>query len=72
MLESLRDELEAFEEPEVVKDPVRELIGKQHAQVEEVINFALAGVCKKLAHEIRLKIAKSDNKLAALQLALGA
>jgi hypothetical protein len=49
----------------ILKQP--NIVGQQNASVEDIINDALSRVHKNQAGEIRNIIAKSDNKLMALQ-----
>jgi len=44
-----------------------DVLSKQNAAVEAVINSVLSGLDQKVAHNIRSLLARSDNKLALLQ-----
>lgn len=52
-------------------EPKPNIVGQQNAQVEKIVNDVLSSLPKNLAGEIRNAIAKSGNKLAALQQELG-
>lgn len=62
MLENIDDDEET--KPKQEKD---DLLGRQNALVESIINSTLAGLDGKTAHRIRTLLAKSDDKLAILQ-----
>jgi hypothetical protein len=62
-----RDEEDDIEEPVIKKPEEPNLARQQNAAVEEIINDALARLGGKQAGEIRNAIAKSGNKLQALQ-----
>lgn len=50
-----------------IEDKAENLLGQQNAMVEQIISSTLATLDKKVAHAIRMLIAKSDNKLLILQ-----
>lgn len=54
-----------FDEPKV-KAPKSDTMGKQNAQVDQIVSGVLAKLPKKVAGDIRNAIARSDNKLQAL------
>lgn len=49
------------------KPPKDNTVGAQNSQVEQVIGSVLASLDKKVAHDIRTTLNRSDNKLAVLQ-----
>jgi hypothetical protein len=56
-----------YDEPAVAKSPKNPAIGQQRSQVEDIINDVLSKLPKKIAGDIRNAIARSPNKLQALQ-----
>jgi len=60
------------EEPEIKTPPSQGLTGQQNISAEGIINDVLSKIDKKQAAVIRKAIARSDNKLAALQKELNA
>lgn len=54
-------------EPKVDPSDSKKMLGQQYSQIEAVVNDVLSNLPKHIASEIRQKIAKSDNKLVALQ-----
>lgn len=56
-----------YDEPTVAKSPKNPAIGQQRSQVEDIINDVLSKLPKKIAGDIRNAIARSPNKLQALQ-----
>jgi len=55
-------------QPNIIeKDESQNLISSQNKQLEIVINTVLQSMSKKLAHELRLRLSKSDNKLSIIQ-----
>jgi hypothetical protein len=56
-----------YDEPAVAKSPKNPAIGQQRSQVEDIINNVLSKLPKKIAGDIRNAIARSPNKLQALQ-----
>ena len=68
-LAKLEDEADIendFDEP-VVKPEKSKLPGQQNTQAEEIVNRVLSKLPKKIAGEIRNAIARSPNKIQALQ-----
>lgn len=74
-VDSIEEEIISYMEPvdggsasqKAPKDPTK---GKQLSQVEKVVNDVLSSLPKKQAGEIRQEIARADNKLQALALAM--
>ena len=56
-----------YDEPAVAKSPKNPAIGQQRSQVEDIVNDILSKLPKKIAGDIRNAIARSPNKLQALQ-----
>ena len=56
-----------YDEPTVAKSPKNPAIGQQRSQVEDIVNDILSKLPKKIAGDIRNAIARSPNKLQALQ-----
>jgi len=56
-----------YDEPVVAKSPKNPAIGQQRSQVEDIVNDVLSKLPKKIAGDIRNAIARSPNKLQALQ-----
>ena len=56
-----------YDEPAVAKSPKSPAIGQQRSQVEDIVNDILSKLPKKIAGDIRNAIARSPNKLQALQ-----
>ena len=56
-----------YDEPAVAKSPKNPAIGQQRSQVEDIVNDVLSKLPKKIAGDIRNAIARSPNKLQALQ-----
>ena len=56
-----------YDEPAVTKSPKNPAIGQQRSQVEDIVNDILSKLPKKIAGDIRNAIARSPNKLQALQ-----
>ena len=56
-----------YDEPAVAKSPKNLAIGQQRSQVEDIVNDILSKLPKKIAGDIRNAIARSPNKLQALQ-----
>jgi hypothetical protein len=56
-----------YDEPAVAKSPKNPAIGQQRSQVEDIINNVLSKLPKKISGDIRNAIARSPNKLQALQ-----
>lgn len=51
---------------------IQQTAGTQNSQADNIINQVLGSLDKKVAHEIRTRLARSDNKLQALQQELAA
>ena len=70
-MDQLRDSLKAENEKSSAKKPSQEkapnVHGKQASAAEEAVNHVLKNLPKEVASEVRAAIAKSDNKLQALQ-----
>jgi hypothetical protein len=56
-----------YDEPSVPTSPKNPAIGQQRSQVEDIVNDVLSKLPKKIAGDIRNAIARSPNKLQALQ-----
>jgi hypothetical protein len=56
-----------YDEPAVAKSPKNPAIGQQRSQIEDIVNDVLSKLPKKIAGDIRNAIARSPNKLQALQ-----
>jgi hypothetical protein len=56
-----------YDEPSVPTSPKNPAMGQQRSQVEDIVNDVLSKLPKKIAGDIRNAIARSPNKLQALQ-----
>ena len=56
-----------YDKPSVPTSPKNPAIGQQRSQVEDIVNDVLSKLPKKIAGDIRNAIARSPNKLQALQ-----